>query len=260
VALDRLFARTGLRGAAFILACACGTALTTQPKVASAQDAYHCIEELSDDEVAYRVQYIEDSFKKGKKHATAWRYAWLGVLAATAGVESWLAVDAGKDEPWDRFAFAYLAAGSGLTALVHAAVPAPDVWGAKRIARMDSDTPEARRAQLEYATKTMDKAAMYQDLMGGALGVGAGVAYGIAGGTAKAVKWTGHTPGITALTFLQPPVLMGLRAATAPRQQIEGWENYRGIACSSKYYDKSREDPELDCSVGPTGASFSIQF
>lgn len=232
----------------------------TQPKVASAQDAYHCIDELSDDEVAYRVQYIEDSFKKGKKHATGWRYGWLSVFAALAGVEAWLAADAGKDEPWDRFAFAYLAAGSGFSALMHAAMPAPDVWGAKRIGRMDSSTPEARRAQLEYATKTMEKSANIEGLLGGPLGVGAGIAYGVAGGTAKAVKWTGHTPGITALVFLQPPVLTGLAAATAPRQQVQDWENYRGIACSSKYYDKSREDPDLDFSFGPTGGSFTIKF
>jgi hypothetical protein len=38
------------------------------------------------------------------------------------------------------------------------------------------------------------------------------------------------------------------------------YESYRGIACSSKYYDRGREGPDLDFSMSPAGGSFRIQF
>ena len=57
------------------------------PPPASAQDAFSCIEELDDDQVRYRIRYIEDKLQDGKKHATRWRYTWMGLwLGAGAGM------------------------------------------------------------------------------------------------------------------------------------------------------------------------------
>ncbi|MEM8608176.1 MAG: hypothetical protein AAGF92_13780 [Myxococcota bacterium] len=233
----------------------------TAPRVAQAQDAYSCIEQLSDDEVKYRINKIENDLRDGKKHATRWRYTWMGLFLALGGGATYLAIDAANDnQDWDKFGYAYLAAGFYFSGIMHAAIPAPDVWGAKRIAKKDGSTPEARVAKLKYATDTLRKANGTQSLFAGPLGVVGATIFGVVGGSIKAAKWTGQTRGLTAGMFLAPPILAGLSNATAPRQAVEAWEGYRGIACSSKYYDTHTEGPELDFSLHPGGGSFTVNF
>lgn len=174
---------------------------------------------------------------------------------------TYAAVNAARDQnDPDKFGWAYLAGGAYFFGLMHAIVPAPDVWGAKRIRRMDDGTEEARRAKLQYATETLEQASEVQELMGGALGVGVSLIYGVVGGTIKATSWTGASRGLTAALYVAPPVLLGLQTATAPRGAVSAYEAYRGIACSSKYYDRSEEGADFDFSVAPGGANFKISF
>lgn len=236
-------------------------AMSTSPRSALAQDAFSCIEELSDDEVKYRIREIEGDLRDGKTHAAAWRYTWMTIFLGLGGGATYLAIDAAQDnEQWDKFGYAYLAAGFYFSGLVHAVLPAPDVWGAKRIGRKDESTEEARRAKLLYATETLQKANDTQGLLGGPLGLVGATVFGVVGGSVKAAQWTGRTKGLTAGMFVVPPVLAGLAGATAPREAVSAWEAYRGIACSSKYYDTQEEGPELDFSMSPTGGSFTIRF
>jgi hypothetical protein len=266
---------SSIRRIAAVLACTIAVTLWAPPR-ADAQDAFSCIEELSDDHVRYRIRYITEKLDEGKKHATRWRYTWMGLwLAGGAGMtyaafkaasdsdgcpQGMLGDDCRSRNDASKFAWAYLAAGTYFVGLSHAFIPAPGVWGAKRIRRQDDSTEEARRAQLRYATNTLKKANGVQGLTSGALGVASGVIYGVVGGTIKATQWTGQTRGLTAAMYLGPPILMGLQAATAPREGVEAWEAYRGIACSSKYYDRHEEGPEFDFSVNPTGGRFSVRF
>lgn len=244
-----------------VVALALGSAATMHPSVVQAQDAYSCIEELSDDQVKYRIRKIEDELRDGKKHATRWRYTWMGIFLGLGAGATYLAVDAAQnDEDWDKFGWAYLAAGFYFSGVLHAAIPAPDVWGAKRIGRKDGSTEAARVAKLRYATETLEKANATQELFGGPLGVVGATIYGVVGGTIKATQWTGRTRGLTAGVYLAPPFVAALANATAPRQAISAWEGYRGIACSSKYYDTHVEGPELDFSMGPGGGSFQLRF
>lgn len=233
----------------------------TPPRTASAQDAFSCIEELSDDEVRYRIRYIEGKLQDGKKQATRWRYTWMSLWFAGGAGMTWAAIDNARDgDAADKFGWAYLAAGSYFMGLTHAILPAADVWGAKRIRRQDDGTEEARRAKLRYATETLKKASGVQELSGGALAIGGMLIYGIVGGTIKATQWKGHTRGLTAAMYVAPPILAGLQTATAPKAASQAYESYRGIACSSKYYDTSEAGPEFDFSVNPGGGSFKINF
>jgi len=241
--------------------CALAFHLLTPLRAAHAQDAFSCIEELSDDQVRYRIQYIEDALQDGKKQATRTRYGWMGFWLAAGAVTTWAAVDAAHDgQQWDKFGWAYLAAGSYFLAATHAFIPAPDVWGAKRIRRRDDSTEEARRAKLLYATQTLKKSAAIEEFTGGAFGVAGMLVYGVVGGTIKATQWKGMTRGLTAALYVAPPLLVGLQTAMAPRGSVQAYESYRGIACSSKYYDRGEEGPDLDFSVSPGGGSFKITF
>ena len=249
------------RRAALLLLIALAAGSLGAPEAARAQDAFHCIDQLSDDEVQWRIRYIEESFRKGKRKATAWRYGWMAAFFVIGGVETFLAVDAAdNDRDWNTFAFAYLAGGAYLAGLSHLIFPAPDVWGLKRIQRKPAGTEEERRAKLRYATELLSEASAVEGLLGGPIGVAGSVVFSVVGGSVKAAKWPGKSRGVTSAVFIAPPVLLGAAALTAPREAIRAYENYRGIACSSKYYDKSREEPEFDFSFSPGGASMKVSF
>jgi len=246
---------------ALILTCALAFQLFSPPRAAHAQDVFSCIDELSDDEVAYRIRYIEDKLQDGKKSAALWRYVWMSLWLGGGAGMTYAAVNAANDDnKSDKFGWAYLAAASYFIATTHMVLPAADVWGAKRIRRQDGSTEEARRAKLRYATDTLKKSAEVEGLMGGASGVTLALIYGVAGGASKAAIWKGQSRGLTAGIFVGPPLLVGLQTATAPRGSVEAYEAYRGIACSSKYYERSEEGPDLDFSLGPAGGTFKVSF
>ncbi|MEM7434256.1 MAG: hypothetical protein AAF436_03820 [Myxococcota bacterium] len=248
-----------LRGAVLWASVACATWV---PSIsAGAQDPYHCIDSLSDDAVSQRLERIDASFSRGKHKALGWRVGWVSGFLAMAGVQTVLAFDAHRDdEPWDRFAFAYQAAGSAALAVGLAVVPMPDVWGRKRIRQQPDSTPEERRDKLRYATRLFERGANLQGVLGSEALIGAAVMFGVAGGTAKAVKWTGKTPGNTALLFILPPIIGTGAMLSAPKNLHKDWEGYRGLACSEKYYDRGAEPVDIDLVVSPTGVKFSIEF
>ena len=244
-----------------ILSCALAFNLLTPPRPANAQDAFSCIEELSDDEVRYRIRYIQDKMEDGKAHSTRWRYVWMSLWLAGGGGMTYAAINAARDNnSADKFGWAYLAGGAYFYGLMHAIVPAPGVWGAKRIRRLDDSTEDARRAKLLYATETLKKSAAIEDLMGGPLGVTSALIYGVAGGTVKATQWHGASRGLTAAIYVAPPLLLGVQTATAPRSSSHAYEAYRGIACSSKYYERTEEGPDFDFTVAPGGANLKVSF
>lgn len=228
---------------------------------AQAQDPYHCIDELSDEAVSYRIRSIEESFARGRYKARGWRIGWIGGYASLTAIQVAQALDAkNNDRPWDRFAFAYQAAGSAALALGLAVIPARDLWGGKRIGKQPADTAEQRRDKLRYATRLFDRGAAMQELLSRGELIALGTVYGVVGGTVKAVKWPGRSPGNTATMFIIPPVLATGTVLSAPRHLVEDWESYRAMACSGEYYDRGPDGPEIDWGVSPMGVRFSIDF
>jgi hypothetical protein len=246
---------------ALVLTFAVAFTLLPPPRAANAQDAFSCIEELTDDEVQYRIRYIQGKMDEGKAEATRWRYVWMSLWLAGGGGMTYAAVNAARDSnDADKFGWAYLAGGAYFFGLTHALVPAPDVWGAKRIRRQDDSTEEARRAKLLYATQTLEKASNVEEFMGGPMGIVFSLTYGVVGGTVKATQWTGASRGLTAAIYVAPLLLVGVQTATAPRSSVEAYEAYRGIACSSQYYQRTEEGPDFDFSVSPGGGNFKVTF
>jgi len=237
------------------------TAAIVAPRVTCAQDTFSCIAELSDDEVQYRIDLIQRELDNGKKKATRWRYGWMGAWLAIGGATTYLAVDAAREERRsDRFGWAYLAGGAYFAALTQVSIPAPDVWGAKRVRRLEGNSEASRKEKLHYATKTLERAAEVQAFTSGASGVAVSLIYGVTGGTVKAAQWPGLSRGLTAAMYIAPPTLVALQTMTAPREAALAYEAYRGIACSSRYYARGREAPEIDFDVGLGGGRFRVVF
>ena len=60
-----LFELAGTSRITLVLTCALAFTILAPPRAATAQDAFSCIEELSDDEVQYRIKYIEGKLQDG---------------------------------------------------------------------------------------------------------------------------------------------------------------------------------------------------
>ncbi len=242
--------RIANRGPIAVVALAISLSLACPVGLVRAQDPAHCIDDLSDDAVQYRLKRIEDNFREGKQKAKLWRYLWMVGLLGLGGIEAWLAVDAhDQGKRWDRFGYAYLSAASTLVGLTHAIVPAPDVYGHKRITRMPASTEADRKLKLKYATKTLDKSVSAQGFMGGGVAVAVGLVVGVVGGSVYAAKWSEGNKWMTSVLFLGPTVVMGVRALTAPMHSVKFSEDYRSFACSGHYYDSGPEGAEFNLSA-----------
>lgn len=243
------------------LAVACVLAAVSG-NAAHAQDAYHCIEDLSDDEVRYRIDKIEKTFAKGKNKAMGWRIGWsVGTAALATAVTTTAIIAAREGRTPDKFASAYIAAGGYFASARLLLTPMPGAWGLKRIRRMPDETEAQRRAKLLYATQKLEQSAKIETFNGGPGTVLFSTVYAVVGGTVKAARWTGSSPEVTALMFILPPVISTAAVLTAPKNARPAWEEYRGMACSGKYYDTGPDDRlDLDLSVGPQGFSLRLAF
>ena len=57
------------------------------PSRVAAQDAYGCVDELDDDEVARRTSAIAREFRSHERHARAFRFGWMSLFAVFAVAE-----------------------------------------------------------------------------------------------------------------------------------------------------------------------------
>ena len=258
-----------------------GALVVSQP--AGAQDAFTCIDELSEAELDYRTEIISESFRKGRKKAVRWRAAWIGAMAVSAAGSFYTGAKGGRlaqpsgNPKWRRFYDYALGAGSAFTVLKFAAMPMPDVWGHKRIRKMKSSTIEEKRAKLRYATKKLKSSAFIENYLTGLDTYIGAIAFGTVFGSVYAAKWNNDYGGSEANPkrkhraldrlrvaglFLLPVANAAGQSMTGPTHSIKDWEKYRGIACSSKYYDSGSDDDDidLDLSVTPMNISMKLTF
>ncbi len=262
--------RTSFRLTALGLVALAGSSLLATPTV-RAQDAYHCIDDLSEDEIDYRLSKIQKSFDSGKSHAAGWRFGWMFALSGITGVSAYNLATRQNAKP-ERF-FEYALLGGGLAQIIQlAAIPMPGVYGAKRIRRKPANSIEEKREKLRYATKTLEKSATIQEYFSGPNWGGGGVLYGLVMGSVYVGKYNkdiGAMPKRDARVrarlraagmYLLPPALSVGQALSHPTNNYTYWEDYRETACSGKYYDKDDAGPEFDLGMGPTNLTLTVRF
>ncbi len=251
------------------LALATTIALETPP--AKAQDPYHCIEELSEDELQYRIRRIQANFEEGQEKAAAWRFGWMFGVAGSLTLPAYNL--ATRESPAAQRFFEWsIIAGGVATVLQLAAVPMPAVWGAKRIRRKPQATLEDKRAKLRYATRTLQKAARVQSYFGGVNYGGAGVVYGVVMGSVYLGVYlddiktlpSKHDRTLARLRavglYLLPSSLSIGQAVSHPKHSYYYWEEYRQIACSQDYFIAPLRRPEIDFDFGAMSFRLRVRF
>ena len=261
-----------------LLSVAIVVAATTVSYPVAAQDAYTCIDELSEAELDYRNEWISESFRKGRAKAVRWRAGWITAMTAFAaygfytGATGERSIQNDDNPKWRRFYDYALASASALTVLKLVAVPMADVWGHKRIRKMPISTIEEKRAKLRYATKTLEKSASGQDFLIGIGNIGGGVLFGAVFGTAYVAKFHNKYNAQSkrkdraldraraAGLFILPTAVAGGLTLTGPSHSIVDLESYRGIACSSKYYDNGSGDSDIDLELSVSPLNFGMKL
>jgi hypothetical protein len=235
---------------------------------ARAQDPYACLDDLSDDEVGYRLRFIERHIEEHSQYSNFWWWGWLTVIGG-AGVGYWgaFALTREQDDPREyrmtRERLFINALGATLLTTQLSVFAMTSAHAKRKLRRMPSDTPEARRARLGQATVLLERAAKRQALGTSPTAHVGGPLWGI--GTGSYLASRDHDGIWIASAFVMPLVISEVRILSQPRAAIDAWQKYRAMACYGragyaipKASPRSRAD--WDLGMGPGGLAFSLTF
>ena len=227
-----------------ILALTLAIALPSQR--VQAQNLDICVNEMSDEQIEQNTNRILRELKDHRRSARAWRFGWLSVYAAVAAgafvIRGSIDGGSGASESDQARRLSYLGAGIGasIAAARLAFYPMPDVWGARRIERMPTETRADRIAQLRYADSVMSRAGFWQKLATGMTSWGISIGWGLGWGGAVTRQFDEPVTALT--TFLGAPILGIATILTAPTWAEQWRARYITSTCTG-FYVESAEDP-----------------
>ena len=233
--------------------------MAAAPGMLRAQEAFGCIDELSDAQVSARTRAIAEQFRQHERHTRVFRFGWTSIFAGFALLEfTVIGPRAHGAQRWN----AYISGvGASSAMLQMAALPMPGVWGRRRIERMPDGTPDERRAQLRYALRTLELAAKSNNIIHGPLSHSSAIVWGLGWGTLLTVKF--HNPLVSSQAFLGGVLVNELRILTAPNWASRAWDEARGGFCWDRYVeDGAREpywdEPQLEAQLLPSLGGLSL--
>jgi hypothetical protein len=238
----------------------------------SAQDPYHCIEDLTDDEVTYRIRELERELTHRKAWSRAFFYGWtLGFAALISGEIGIMIRADGARQRATRTGMGISLAGATVSLTQHLAAMFPRAFAPQRLRRMPESTPEQRRAKLRYATRTLERGAMRESFQSGVLAHGSGWVWGLGWGTFMMLRFDEYkTQG--AITLVGSILVTEARILSMPTLSVRAWDAYRGGACHSLYMpphvdedsrfdvDVEDEGPEVQVSAGLGSLGMTVSF
>lgn len=242
--------------------------LSAHVSPARAQDAYACLDDLSDDEVRYRLQFIERHLEEHGQYSRLWWWGWLTVISGAAlGYWSAFAFARKGDDPEDyrmrRERLFINAAGASLLTTQLSVFAMTSAHAERKLRRLPTSTPGERRTKLQQATVLLERAAARQELGLSPTAHMGGPAWGIGSGTYLAVR--DHPTFFVASAFVMPLVISEARVLSQPRAAIAAWREYRAMACygRSGYAippTPARKRADWNVGVGPGGLNFGLSF
>lgn len=262
--MRRMSPRTRSAIGAFLVA----TLLTAQARTTRAQDAYSCIDALTDQEVTYRLRSIEAHIAHHKQYSKLWWWGWLTVIGS-AGLAYWTAFGVipheGDDHDYRmrRERLFINAAGATLLTTQLSVFAMTSAHSHRKLRKLPDGTPEERRVKLREATKLLERAAKRQSIGISPTAHVGGPVWAIGTGTYLAVR--DHPTFFVASAYLMPLVISEARILTQPRASIYEWERYRAMACYGRSgyaipATPERSRVEWDFGIGFGGVNFGFRF
>jgi hypothetical protein len=242
---------------------------------AAAQDPYHCIDDLTDEEVTFRIGHLEREFQRRKAWSRAWWWTWTGAFAAIiAGQIGFVATADGENAQIRRVSNGIGIAGSTASLALIVAMPFPRAFAPQRIARQPDSTPEERRAKLRYATRLLERAASVESFQSSMTAHLLGAVWGAGWSAFLHLRFrdeTWYTPVEPIKTAFASLAVTELKILTLPRLSQRAWDEYRGGACHSMYMPphvdedptyriEEEEGADVQVSAGLGGFSMRVTF
>jgi len=223
---------------------------------AHAQDAYGCIDRLSDDQVSERLSFIERSFATTERRGRAWYWGFWSLMAGIAVAETVIAVR--DDTEVGRVDAALGAAGATFVLTVLTTQPFLGAFGSRRLRRHAEATPEERRAKLRYATRLLERSRDQELLLTSWFAHASAWAYSVAVGTLMLVRY--DAPWRAALGYTSGVFITEPRLLSQPMAQVRDFERYRGDTCSAPYEAPEPPPMELSLRAAPGGLGLALSF
>jgi hypothetical protein len=240
-----------------LAACLALATLLTALPTARAQDAYGCIEDMSDAQVADRLRFIERSFARTERRGRAWYWTFWSMMAGIVVGESIIASQERSEV--GRVDAALGAAGASFVLLTLTTQPFLGAFGTRRLNRRPEATPAQRREKLRYATHLLERSALQERLLTSWFAHGSAWVYSVVVGTLMLRRY--HAPWRAALGYFGGVFITEPRLLSQPMAQVRDFERYRGGACSAPYVAPDNGPRyELSLSSSPGGLGLSLSF
>ncbi|NCQ61586.1 MAG: hypothetical protein GW913_13080 [Myxococcales bacterium] len=224
---------------------------------AHAQDAYGCIEDLSDAQVRERLSFIERSFARTERRGRAWYWGYWSLMLGIAVAES--IITSQEHREVGRVNGAVAAAGASVVVLTLTTQPFLGAFGTRRLSRHAEATPEQRREKLRYATHLLERAASQELLLTSWLAHGSAWAYSIVTGTLMAARY--HAPLRATIGYVAGIFITEPRLLSQPMAQVHDFERYRGDTCGAPYESPDQATRyQLSLRTAPGGLAFALSF
>ncbi len=257
--------------ARLVLVCALSATAQVAPQRAAAQDAYACIDRLSDAEVEHRLAWIVRAFDDGKRRARMWWYGWT-TFAIGAVAFTWTAYGLTRGDGRDERDPALISAIGSSGLLTQAfALPLHSAFVPQRLRRLPDATPEERRAKLRRATRDLERSARREAMLRG-IGPHVGpFVFAIGTGTFLVVRHD-DIPFAVALAFLAPPIIGESKVLSLTWNATRSWDRYRSFACQPPHAGPADEEsldevsarlpdaPRSEWSLVPAGLGLGVRF
>jgi hypothetical protein len=206
---------------------------------ARAQDPSGCVNELTDDEVRVRLDWLDGRFQSGKRRARLW---WYGQMVLWLGVATFqTTMTLTSDEPVLPNAIA--STGAWLSFVQVTAIPHVAAFAPQRFRRHADTTPEERREKLRYGLDLLERAADRQALGRGPMAHLPVFLWSGGFGTYFSVKYRDWW--LSTRMIAGGLLLSEFRILSTPQAAVRAWEEARGMMCGARYVPRADDYPEL---------------
>ena len=217
-----------------LLVCLVFALLLSQPAQvhAGAQDDA-CVAQMSDDEVAEQLGFVEHSLAQQRAGSIMWWSGWTAFNLLNLGIGIERYVRSNRRLAEDSWLVSIIGAGAFVAQV--SVLPMPGMYAHRRLARLPGGTPEERREKLRRGLGLLDKGATIERTNSNWVAHVAGFAYATA---SSGYVWARNTHApphrlalAVSLQFATSVAFAELTFWTVPRKARRDQEHVRNAVC-----------------------------
>lgn len=219
-------------------------------------------EQLSDDEVAELLRFVDQSFAKQRLGASLWYSGWTAFNVANVAIGSWKIATVETHRERDTWLMSTI--GAGLFLVGAMIMPLPGLYGNLRLSRLPENTPGERRAKLRRALIRLEIAAQGEDRNSNLTAHLGGLFYALFS-TGYIYFHNPHSPRRDLYLAAGLQLLASIVGAEAtlwsvPRKARRDLESIKARACGERKHARYEPDARAKLSLGVSLGSLGLRL